>query len=56
VKPQVRDLDSTRPTHVSAAPDNPVGAQNSATGLTWLAFTGFPRAIWRQIWSNNPNG
>ncbi len=20
-----------------------------------LAFTGFPRAVWRQIWSNNPN-
>ena len=19
-----------------------------------LAFTGFPKAIWRQIWSNNP--
>ena len=21
---------------------------------TILAFTGFPKAIWRQIWSNNP--
>ena len=20
-----------------------------------LAFTAFPRAVWRQIWSNNPN-
>ena len=20
-----------------------------------LAFTGFPKQIWRQIWSNNPN-
>ena len=26
-----------------------------APGPTSLAFTAFPKEIWRQIWSNNPN-
>jgi putative transposase len=33
----------------------PKGAEHLDTARTdVLAFTGFPREIWRQIWSNNP--
>ncbi|GIG86100.1 hypothetical protein Pen02_10360 [Plantactinospora endophytica] len=33
----------------------PAAAEHLATARDdLLAFTGFPREIWRQIWSNNP--
>ena len=31
-----------------------VAAHLDAARADMLAFTGFPKAIWRQIWSNNP--
>ena len=32
----------------------PVAGHLDAARADVLAFTGFPKAIWRQIWSNNP--
>ena len=32
----------------------PVAAHLDAARADILAFTAFPKAIWRQIWSNNP--
>jgi len=39
----------------------PVPWSSASAGYTWhrartdiLAFTAFPKTIWRQIWSNNP--
>ena len=38
-----------------AGPLPAVAAHLDAARADLLAFTGFPREIWRQIWSNNPN-
>jgi hypothetical protein len=32
-----------------------VAAHLDAARADLLAFTGFPKPVWRQIWSNNPN-
>lgn len=38
-----------------ATPLPAVAEHLDAARADLLAFTAFPRAIWRQIWSNNPN-
>lgn len=43
-------LDSELITSLPAARDHLDGARADI-----LSFTGFPREVWRQIWSNNPN-
>lgn len=40
--------------HVTGRLDD-VAAHLDAARADVLAFTGFPKQIWRQIWSNNPN-
>ena len=43
-------LDSELVTSLPAVAEHLDGAREEI-----LAFTGFPKEIWRQIWSNNPN-